>query len=137
MGEDFEPSADQAETVKPVSHGRILAIMAMIGIGGGIAGFAFGSFKFGLGILVGTALAFANYYWLKSSLRKIFAAAVESGQRPTMLGIRFFLRYVALAAVVGVLYATDLVSVVGLIFGLGAFGFAVVIEGLIRIFSNQ
>ena len=55
--------------------------MAFLGIAGGIAGFAFESFAFGLGIVIGTALAFANYYWLKSSLRKIFDAA-SSGERP-------------------------------------------------------
>ena len=135
MGEDFEPSADQAETLKPVSHGRILVIMAVVGVVGAIAGIAFGSFKFGLGILIGTTLAFANYYWLKGSLRKIFAAA-ESGERPRMLAGKYFLRYIVLAVIVVVLYAADVVPVVPVILGLGAFGFAVVIEGLIRIFSK-
>ena len=136
MGEDFEPSADQTETIRPVSHERILVIMAAIGIGGGIAGIAFASFRFGLGILIGTALAFANYYWLKRSLRKIFAAA-ESGERPRMLAGKYFLRYLILAMIVAVLYAADLVPMVPLILGLGSFGFAVVIEGLIRIFIKQ
>ncbi|HVF29529.1 MAG TPA: ATP synthase subunit I [Pyrinomonadaceae bacterium] len=119
-----------------MSNDRILAIMALIGIGGGIAGFAFSSFKFGLGILIGTGLAFANYYWLRSSLRKIFAAA-ESGERPRMLAGKYFLRYIVLAIIVAVLYAANLVPIVPMIVGLGAFGFAVVIEGLIRMFSNK
>lgn len=135
MGEDFEPSAGQAENFRPVSHERILWIMAAIGVLGGIAGFAFSSLRFGLGILVGTALAFVNYYWLKSSLRKIFAAA-ESGERPRMLAGKYFLRYVILAIVVAVIYAAGLLPIVAVILGLGAFGFAVVIEGLIRIFSK-
>jgi hypothetical protein len=135
MGEDFEPSADQAENIRPVSHERILLIMAILGLAGGIAGFAASSLRFGLGILVGTALAFLNYYWLKSSLRKIFAAA-ESGERPRMLAGKYFLRYVVLAIVVAVVYAADLLPIVALILGLGAFAFAVVIEGLIRIFSK-
>jgi hypothetical protein len=135
MGEDFEPSAGQAENFRPVSHERILWIMGAIGVLGGIAGFAFSSLRFGLGILVGTALAFVNYYWLKSSLRKIFASA-ESGERPRMLAGKYFLRYVILAIVVALIYATGLLPTVPVIVGLAAFGFAVVVEGLIRIFSK-
>jgi hypothetical protein len=135
MGEDFEPSADAAATVRPITHGRILWIMAVLGLAGGIAGFAFGSLRFGLGILIGTALAFVNYYWLKSSLRRIFAAAA-SGERPRMLAGRYFLRYVILAVVVAAIYIADLVPVVALILGLAAFGFAVVAEGLIRVFRK-
>ena len=136
MGEDFEPSADHAENIRPVSHERILLIMAILGLAGGIAGLAASSLRFGLGILVGTALAFLNYYWLKSSLRKIFAAA-QSGERPRMLAGKYFLRYLVLAIVVAVIYAADLLPIVALILGLGAFAFAVVIEGSIRIFSKQ
>jgi hypothetical protein len=132
MSEDIEPTAEAAEIIRPPSHERILWIMAILGIGGGIAGFAFKSFGFGLGVLIGTALAFVNYYWLKSSLRKIFSAA-ESGERPKMLAGKYFLRYIVLAAVVALIYITGLVPIVALILGLAGFGFAVVIEGLIRI----
>ena len=132
MGVDFVPSVDPTETVRPVSHGRILWIMAAVGVGGAIAGTTFGSFRFGVGVLIGTALAFVNYFWLKRSLRKIFEAA-ESGEKPRMLAGKYFLRYLILAAVVAAIYASGLVPVVALILGLGAFGFAVVIEGLIRI----
>ena len=135
MSEDFEPT-DQAATVGPPSHERILWLMAALGVGGAIAGSIFGSFRFGLGILAGTGLAFANYYWLKRSLRKIFSAA-ERGERPRMLAGKYFLRYVVLAAVVGVFYIADWVSMIGLILGLGAFGFAVVGDGLIRIFQGS
>src|SRR5829696_7313259 len=135
MSEDSAPSVDQTALIKPVSHGRILGLMAVLGVAAGIAGFAIWSFKFGLGILIGTALAFANYYWLKSSLRKMFAAA-ESGEPPRMLAVKYFLRYLILAGVVAVFYVTDLIPVVAVIIGLGMFGFAVVIEGLFRIFSR-
>ena len=135
MSEDFEPTADKAETVARPSHERLLWLMGVLGIAGAIAGSIFGSFKFGGGILMGTALAFANYYWLKSSLRKIFGAA-EAGERPRMLAGKYFLRYLVLGAVVAVIYAADLLSAVGLILGLGSFGFAVVADGLIRIFQG-
>ncbi len=133
MGDDFEPSADQPEKFRPLSHKRVLVIMAVLGVVGGIACSLFVSLQFGIGVVIGTALAFANYYWLKSSLRKIFSAA-ESGERPRMLAGKYFLRYVILAAVVAVIYASGLVPIVAVIIGLGGFAFAVVIEGFIRIF---
>ncbi len=135
MSDDVEPTAEAAEIIQPPSHERILWIMAVLGVAGGIAGFAFGSLEFGLGILVGTALAFVNYYWLKSSLRKIFSAA-ESGERPRMLAGKYFLRYIILAIVVAAIYITKVLPIVAVVLGLAAFGFAVVVEGFIRIFST-
>ena len=132
MSEDIEPTAPAAEIIQPPSHERILWIMAVLGIAGGIAGFAFRSFEFGLGIWVGTALAFINYYWLKSSLRKIFSAA-ESGEKPRMLAGKYFLRYIILAIVIAVIYVTGVLPIVAVVLGMAGFGFAVVIEGLIRI----
>ena len=132
MSEDLEPTAVQAETIGPPSHERILLIMAALGVGGAIAGSILISFRFGFGIVIGTVLAFVNYYWLKSSLRKIFSGAA-AGERPRMLAVKYFLRYLILAAAVGVIYAADLLPVVAVIIGLGAFGFAVVVDGLIRI----
>ena len=136
MSEDIEPSDSETESVRPLSHERVLRVMAVIGIAGALAGFAFSSLGFGLGILIGTALAFVNYYWLTSSLRKIFAAAAL-GDPPRMLAVRYFLRYVVLAIVVAAIYVTGLVSIVAVILGLGSFGFAVVIEGLIRILHTD
>jgi hypothetical protein len=135
MGEDIEPTAEAAEIIRPPSHERILWLMAALGVAGGIAGFAFISLGFGIGILVGTALAFVNYYWLKSSLRKIFSAA-ESGEKPRMLAGKYFVRYIVLAIVVALIYITGVLPIVAVILGLAAFGFAVVIEGLIRIFET-
>ena len=129
MSEEIEPS------VGPPSHQRILVIMAVLGVLGGIVGAIFHSAGFGLGVLIGTALAFANYYWLKISLRKIFAAA-ESGERPRMLAGKYFLRYIVLGLIVALIYATGIVPIVALILGLAGFGFAVVIDGMIRIVSQ-
>jgi hypothetical protein len=135
MGEDIEPTGESAETAQPPTHERILWIMAFLGIAGGIAGFAFESFAFGLGIVIGTALAFANYYWLKSSLRKIFDAA-RTGERPRMLAGKYFLRYLVLGIIVAMIYIAGIVPIVALILGLAGFGFAVVIEGVIRMIST-
>src|SRR5688572_12331077 len=136
MSDPIEPSAPARSDVKPLSHGRILKLMGVLGLAATVLGSVFAGLHFGLGVLAGSVLAFVNYYWLKFSLKKVFDLASETGQKPRLLGLKFFGRYVVLAAIVAVLYATDAVSVIGLVLGLGSFGFAVVLEGIIRIFSG-
>ncbi|MFL6467446.1 MAG: ATP synthase subunit I [Pyrinomonadaceae bacterium] len=126
--------ADDRE-VMPPTHRRILVIMAVLGILGAIAGIVFHSTSFGIGILVGTILAFANYYWLRYSLRKVFDEAAE-GQKPKISAIRYILRYVTLAAVIAIIFAVGILPVVPVILGMAGFGFAVVVDGIIRIFQS-
>lgn len=128
--------SDETEPIGgPPSNERILVIMGAVGVLGGIAGAVLNSLSFGLGVVIGTVLAFANYFWLKHSLRKIFKAA-ESGERPRMLAGKYFLRYIVLGVVVALIYATGLFPIVAVIFGLAGFGFAVVIDGIIRMVSR-
>ena len=124
-----------SEPVPPPTHGRILLIMAVLGAIGAIAGAIFLSLEFGIGILIGTGLAFVNYYWLRYSLRKVFADAAE-GEKPKISALRYISRYLALAAVIAAIYATGVLPIVPVILGLGAFGFAVVVDGIIRIFQG-
>jgi hypothetical protein len=124
-----------SEPVPPPTHGRILLIMAVLGAIGSIAGAVLVSIEFGIGILVGTGLAFVNYYWLRYSLRKVFANAAE-GEKPKISALRYISRYLALAAVIAAIYATGVLPIVPVILGLGAFGFAVVVDGIIRIFQG-
>lgn len=136
MSDETGQGAPADNTVKPLSHGRILKLMALIGLAGALLGAVFVSISFGAGVLAGVLLAFLNYYWLRYSLAKIFASSAETGERPRWLGLKYVGRYMVLAAVVAVLYATDAVSIIGLILGMGVFGFAVVFEGIFRIFSG-
>ncbi len=133
MSDETEPCASTNETLQPVSHSRILMFMGAIGLAGGLLGGVFVSLSFGAGVIVGTLLAFINYYWLKYSLKKVFALAAETGERPRLLGLKYFARYIVIGGVVAIFYATETVSIVGLILGLGAFGFAVVLEGILKI----
>ena len=125
-----------SEPVPPPTHGRILLIMAILGFAGSIAGAIFYSFAFGIGILVGTVLAFINYYWLQYSLRNVFANAVE-GQKPKISALRYILRYLTLGGVIAVIYISGVLPIIPVILGMGAFGFAVVADGIIRIFSPR
>ncbi|MEO7674092.1 MAG: ATP synthase subunit I [Pyrinomonadaceae bacterium] len=136
MSDEIEPVVPVEQAIVPLSHRRILVIMAVIGLVGSIAGSALVSFSFGAGVFIGSLLAFANYYWLKGSLKKIFDLAAATGERPRLLALKYFVRYVVLAACVAIVYVTGIASAVGVILGMGGFGFAVVIEGILRIFSN-
>jgi len=124
----------KSEPVPPPTHGRILLIMAVLGLIASIAGVVFHSLRFGVGFLTGTALAFASYYWLQHSLRKVFADAAE-GEKPKISALRYILRYLTLAVVIAIIYVTSVLPIVPVILGMGAFGFAVVIDGIIRMFS--
>lgn len=136
MSDETGQGAPADNTVKPLSHGRILKLMGLIGLAGAFLGAIFVSISFGAGVLAGVLLAFLNYYWLRYSLAKVFAISAETGERPRWLGLKYIGRYLVLAAVVAALYATDAVSIIGLLLGMGVFGFAVVFEGIFRIFSG-
>lgn len=133
MNDEPEPVGESQQLTTPLQHSRILVILAVLGIVGTIAGIAFHTVRFGFGILVGSALAFANYYWLKRSLKTIFAAAAE-GEKPRILGGSYFLRYIIPGLVIAVIYAADLLPIVPVILGMAGFGFAVVVEAFIRVF---
>jgi hypothetical protein len=126
---------DQDHGAMPPSHGRILVIMAVLGIVAALAAAIFGSGRFAIGLLLGTALAFGNYFWLKASLKRIFAEAAE-GQKPKVSAIRYLSRYLAIGVLIAVIFVSDVVPIIAVILGLTAFGFATVVEGLIRIFSG-
>lgn len=135
MHDVIEPLIVPEQDVMPPSHTRILVIMAVLGLLGGVAGVIFGTVGFGLGIFLGTALAFGNYYWLKASLKRVFAEAAE-GERPKVSALRYLTRYLALGVVIAVVFASGILPIVPVILGLAAFGFATVVEGFIRIFTG-
>jgi hypothetical protein len=127
----------QADTLEPMqpTHNRILVIMAVLGLLGAIAGAIFHSIGFGIGILIGIVLAFANYYWLRHSLKKVFDDAAE-GEKPKISAIRYILRYLTLAIIVAIIFALGILPIVAVILGMAGFGFAVVVDGIIRIFQS-
>lgn len=130
-----EPLITEDQLPPQVSLNRVLVIMTVIIAVGTIAGFVFGPARFGAGVIVGGVMSFANYFWQRSSTRAIFEQAAN-GEKPMLLGVRYILRYVAIGLVVWAIYATGALPIVAVVLGLAAFAFAVVIEGLIGIFSS-
>lgn len=135
MSEDFEPIAVEQENFVPMTHRRILIVMAAVTILDGFLGLIFASWRFGFGVLIGGILAFVNYYWLKLSLKKIFEQAA-TGEKPLFLGLRYAFRYFVLAAALVIVFLTKTIPVVAVIAGLASFALAIVIEGFIRIFLS-
>ncbi len=132
------PDSIQTEENMPpaLSHRRVLLLMATVAFLGSVAGFAFVSKEFGWGVIIGGALSFANYYWLKVSLKKLFEAALADGGKPKFLAIRYFARYLTLGAALLIVSLTHVVPVVAVILGLASFALAIVVEGFIRVYTE-
>ena len=122
------------ETTKPISHRGILIVMTVLVAIGALAGFIFGGALFGTGVILGGGLSFVNYFWLERSTRAMFdqSALASTG----LLAAKYILRYVAIGAVLLLVYITGAFPVAAVILGLSAFAFAVVIQGLKNIFSS-
>lgn len=108
--------------------------MATVVIAGATLGFALQGTRFGVGILFGGVLAYANYLWLERSTRAIFDNTVISSTG--WLAAKYILRYVAIGSVLLLIYLTGVLPVAAVIAGLAAFAVAVVIEGLKNIFKS-
>lgn len=136
MSDDSDTIVTDSPAVPPISHRRILWMMGAVAVVAGLAGFIFVSREFGIGVILGGALSFVNYYWLKVSLRRLFDSAVAHGEKPRFLAVRYFARYATLGAILTVVFLTKTIPVVAVILGLSSFALAIVIEGFIRIFSS-
>lgn len=136
MSDEIVPLTSEDRLPPELSHRRILILMAAIIVAGAICGIAFASARFGLGVLVGGVMSFTNYFWQRNSTRAIFAQAVN-GERPMLLAVRYILRYVIFGLVLWFFQATGAFPIVAVVLGLAAFAFAIVIEGMIGIFSSS
>ena len=135
MSENSEPIVIEQSSVAALSHRRILWMMFAVAVLGGLLGFIFESWNFGAGVLLGGCLSLLNYFWLKNSLRGVFARAVE-GERPRFLATKYFLRYAAFGAILLIVFLTKTLPVTSVLLGLASFAFAILIEGFIRLFST-
>ena len=136
MSEDPEPADNDQQLTTPPRNERILLILAVLSVGGSIAGAAAVSARFGLAVLIGCVFAFVNYYWMQRSLKKIFSEAQE-GEKPRFLGAGYFIRYLVLGTVVAIIYTLDLLPISGLLVGMAGFGFAILVEGFLRVFISR
>jgi hypothetical protein len=134
MGEEFDPLTT-AGSPRVISNRGIVIVMVMLIVIGTIFGFVFGKNRVGFGFLIGGILAFANYFWLERATRVLFEQRTPASS--AVLALKYILRYVAIGAVLLLLFFADIVSIPAVIAGLSAFAFAVVIQGLKNIFTSS
>lgn len=135
MSDDFKSTTDEEKRIVPISHSRILWIMAIVLVVAVVGSSIFAEWRVTAGLILGGILSFVNYYWLKFALKSVFANAAE-GEKPRFLIGKYFLRYFAVGAVIFLVSLTKFISVVALVCGLLAFAAAVVIESFILIFIH-
>jgi hypothetical protein len=136
MGEESPALPSTGATVATISHRRLLIEMAVLIALGAFVGFIFGGKRFGFGVLLGGALAFLNYYWLKRSTAAIFEKAF-AGSTGRFVSLRFISRYIAVGLVIVAVHFSGLMPATAVIAGLAAFAIAVVVDGFISIFRRN
>lgn len=132
MNDQSEPLTTEIHSAARLSHKRILLLMAIICVVVAFLGLIFKGSMFGIGVLFGGAMAFANYFWQESSTRAIFAVAA-GGSKPFFPALRYVLRYLVIGGVIWLVYITDAFPIVAVIMGLAAFTFAVMAEAFVSI----
>jgi len=132
MGEDNDPLTTDGSAM---SHRGILIIMAVLVIVGSAAGFAVRGTLFGVGVLFGGVLAFANYFWLDRVTKAMFSGDVITSTG--ILAAKYIMRYAALGLILLAVHLTGALPIAAVIAGLAAFAFAVVIQGLRNIFISS
>lgn len=85
------------------------------------------------GIILGGALAFLNYYWLKSSIAAVFKTITDSNGKPSLMA-RYVLRYFAIVCAVILANELKIVSIPATIIGLCSFAGAVFLESIYQIY---
>ncbi|CAN5317812.1 hypothetical protein BH10ACI1_BH10ACI1_23130 [soil metagenome] len=136
MSEVSDNSAADQETPTLISNQRIVWLMGIVVISGSLASLIFISQLSALGFFIGGILSFANYFWLKSSLKKMFVETSEGEHKPHYSAVRYILRYFMLAAILAVIFLTHTVPIAAVVLGLVSFAIAIIIEAFIRLFSS-
>jgi len=135
MGESTEPVAGDEQTRGIISNRRLLIEMIVITLVVSVIGLIAASGRFFAGVLFGGAMAVVNFLWLDRSLDAVFRAAAE-GIKPSLLAVRYILRYVVIGLVLLAIYLTGALPIVAVIIGLASFAFAVVFDAIVSVFRS-
>lgn len=135
MSEASDSNKTASETSTSFSNKRIVWLMILVMVSGSLANFIFISRLSALGFFIGSILSFINFFWLKSSLKKMFVETSEGEYHPHYSAAQYFLRYFTLASILAIIFLTQTLPIASVIFGLVSFVFAILIEAFIRIFS--
>jgi ATP synthase I chain len=121
------------------SEARISHFTLALGIAAGIPVAILFSWRWGLGILVGAALAWLNFRWLRQGLDALTSAATaQAGQKKVHVPIATYFkaafRYGLIALIVYVIFKYLNVPVLSMVLGLCALGAATIVISVHSIF---
>jgi hypothetical protein len=122
---DFEKPADLAATERRLDRNTyIVAVLALITC------WMFGGFRMGLGVALGGALSVLNERWLRSSVSAILGSVVREGEYRARrwTSAKFILRYLVVAAGVGLGFWSGYFDILGIGIGLASFVGAAMME---------
>jgi hypothetical protein len=120
---------------KTISEKRLLWFMAIVSVVEIVGSLFLGNWRITFGLMLGSALSFLNYYWLKISLRSLFDRAT-AGERPRFTGFLYVLRYGALALTIALASQLKLITIAAALIGLLTFAIAILIEAFIQVFIS-
>ncbi len=135
---DTQNYNDSAEVISPQ---RILILTALVVVAGSLLSLIFVNGNFAVGFFIGGILALVNYYWLKTSLKKVFDAITpieedEEFIKPRFLGARYIFRYLFLGIILYLIWMLKLIPIVAVLVGMFSFAAAILFEAIIILFKN-
>ena len=114
------PVDPRAESFYGRAYPRIVRFMLAAAVAGTAAVAIKAGGKWTLGFVVGCAISFVNFYWLKVIVSAMADRITSGGSRETPGGLllRLVLRYVLIAIILYVIFSVSLASVYGVLAGL-------------------
>jgi uncharacterized membrane protein len=111
--------------------GRVQSIMIVIGIAALVTAQVYFGWRVSLGVLLGCAIGYVNFHWLKAVVAGVAELAAQSGTPVSSRGIvlRFLLRYFLMAIVGFVILTVSRESLYGFFAGLLVTVAALLCEG--------
>jgi len=118
-----------------LSERRLLVTMTVILIVMIAASLFLANWDVTIGLMLGGALSFLNYYWLKSSLRSLFEK-VALGTGGKFSASFYIVRYVVIGIVIFAAARLGVASVAAMLVGLLSFAFAILLEAFIQLYLS-
>ncbi len=125
--------SDLANNDIMLSERRLLVTMSIILIVMVAASVFFADWDVTVGLMLGGALSFLNYFWLKSSLQSLFGK-VAAGSGGKFSASFYIIRYSVIAVVIFAAAQLRIASVAAMLVGLLSFAFAILLEAVIQLY---
>ena len=124
---------DLTENDRMLSERRLLVTMTVILIAMVVTSLFLATWDVTIGLMLGGALSFLNYFWLKNSLSSLFEK-VGTGRGGKFSASFYIIRYAVIAVVIFAAAQLHLASVAAMLVGLLSFAFAILLEAVIQLY---